>query len=224
MTFFPVQDGPGIDTESLSDFFLRKPQFEPLFLDMFSLVLGYGLDPGEGPGLIFVTLPVAFGQMPAGTAVGSLFFVLLTFAALSSSIGMLEPVVSWLEEHRGFKRPLMAGPAGLTAWLVGLSIVFSFNLWRDFRPLGMFQFFSEKTIFDVMDFFVANIMLLLVHGTPKILLLSLNFDKDLVYEKSIAETSMSTPQSAGVIGAELVAPQPNGFMTDYDAGHARSSH
>jgi len=128
-------------------------------LAIFPLVLGYGLDPGEGPGLIFVTLPVAFGQMPGGTIVGTLFFILLTFAALSSSIGMLEPAVSWLVEHRGVKRPVMAVSAGFTAWLVGLAIAFSFNIWGHFRPLGRFEFFAEKTIFDVMDFFVANIML-----------------------------------------------------------------
>jgi len=128
-------------------------------LAIFPLVLGYGLDPGEGPGLIFVTLPVAFGQMPGGTIVGSMFFVLLTFAALTSSIGMLEPAVSWLEEHRGFKRPTIAASAGFLAWLVGLSIALSFNIWGDIRPLGMFSFFADKTIFDVMDFFVANIML-----------------------------------------------------------------
>jgi len=128
-------------------------------LAIFPLVLGYGLDPGEGPGLIFVTLPVAFGQMPGGALVGALFFVLLTFAALTSSIGMLEPVVSWLEEHRGFKRPVMALAAGLLAWLVGLAISLSFNLWGDFRPLGVFKFFADKTLFDCMDFLVANILL-----------------------------------------------------------------
>lgn len=128
-------------------------------LVIFPLVLGYGLNPAEGPGLIFVTLPVAFGQMPGGAVVGSAFFVLLTFAALTSSIGMLEPVVSWLEEHRGFKRPQLALMAGFVGWLVGLSIVLSFNLWGDFRPLGMFSFFADKTLFGVMDFLVANIML-----------------------------------------------------------------
>lgn len=128
-------------------------------LAIFPLVLGYHLDPGEGPGLIFVTLPVAFGQMPGGDIVGALFFILLTFAALTSSIGMLEPVVSWLEEHRGFRRPVMAVLAGLSAWAVGLAISLSFNLWSHIRPLGMFSFFSEKTIFDCMDFFVANITL-----------------------------------------------------------------
>ena len=72
---------------------------------------------------------------------------------------MLEPLVSWLEERRGFKRPLMAVLAGMSAWLIGLSIALSFSLWGDFRPLGMFSFFSDKTLFDVMDFFVANIFL-----------------------------------------------------------------
>jgi len=128
-------------------------------LAIFPLVLRYGLNPGEGPGLIFVTLPVAFGQMPGGALVGGMFFVLLTFAALTSSIGMLEPVVSWLEEHRGLKRPLMALLTGALAWLVGLAIALSFNLWGDIHPLSMFDFFAQKTIFDLMDFLVANIML-----------------------------------------------------------------
>ena len=128
-------------------------------LAIFPLVLGYGLNPGEGPGLIFVTLPVAFGQMPGGAFVGTLFFILLTFAALTSSIGMLEPVVSWLEEHKGFKRPTMAILAGSLAWLVGLAIALSFNIWGDVHPLGWIAYFKEKTLFDVMDFLVANIML-----------------------------------------------------------------
>jgi NSS family neurotransmitter:Na+ symporter len=128
-------------------------------LAIFPMVLRYGLDPAEGPGLIFVTLPVAFGQMPGGAIVGVMFFVLLTFAALTSSIGMLEPAVSWLEERRGLKRPVMALLAGLLSWLVGLSIALSFNIWGDFRPLGVFEFFADKTIFGVMDFLVANILL-----------------------------------------------------------------
>jgi NSS family neurotransmitter:Na+ symporter len=128
-------------------------------LAIFPLVLGYGLDPAEGPGLIFVTLPVAFGQMPGGIIVGALFFLLLTFAALSSSIGMLEPAVSWLVEHRGFKRPVMAILAGGLAWLVGVTVALSFNIWGDIRPLGMFDFFAEKNIFAVMDFLVTTILL-----------------------------------------------------------------
>jgi NSS family neurotransmitter:Na+ symporter len=72
---------------------------------------------------------------------------------------MLEPVVSWLVEHRGAKRSVMAVSAGLIAWLLGLGISLSFNLWGHIRPLGMFTFFAEKSIFDVIDFFVANFFL-----------------------------------------------------------------
>ena len=128
-------------------------------LAIFPLVLGYGLDPGEGPGLIFVTLPVAFGQMPMGAIVGSMFFILLTFAALSSTIGMLEPVVSWLVERKGAKRWVMASSAGALAWVVGIGISLSFNLWSEVRPLGMFSYFADKSIFDVVDFFTANVFL-----------------------------------------------------------------
>ena len=61
---------------------------------IFPVVFANGLDPGDGPGLIFVTLPIAFGNMPAGYIIGLLFFTLLFLAAFSSVLGMLEPVVS----------------------------------------------------------------------------------------------------------------------------------
>jgi NSS family neurotransmitter:Na+ symporter len=64
---------------------------------IFPVVFANGLDPADGPGLIFVTLPIAFGNMQAGYIVGLLFFVLLFFAAYSSVLGMLEPIVSFLE-------------------------------------------------------------------------------------------------------------------------------
>ena len=65
---------------------------------IFPIVFASNLDPAEGPGLIFVTLPIAFGNMAGGQVIGALFFVLLLFAAYTSAIGMLEPVVAWLEE------------------------------------------------------------------------------------------------------------------------------
>ena len=63
---------------------------------IFPIVAAYGLSPNEGPGLTFVTLPIAFGQMPFGSLVGTLFFVLLVVAALGSSIGILEALVFWV--------------------------------------------------------------------------------------------------------------------------------
>ncbi len=79
---------------------------------IFPIVFAYSLEPASGPGLLFVTLPVAFGQMPGGTIVGTLFLLLVLFAALSTSISMLESVVSWLIERENSKRLHMALLAG----------------------------------------------------------------------------------------------------------------
>jgi len=126
---------------------------------IFPVVFGNGLDPADGPGLIFVTLPVAFGNMPLGYLVGVLFFLLLFFAAYSSVLGMLEPVVSFLEEHRGFSRPLMAVLTGVFCWVLGIAAALSFNLWSDLRPLSAIPFLAEKDIFGLLDFTVANFLL-----------------------------------------------------------------
>ncbi|HIF11320.1 MAG TPA: sodium-dependent transporter [Sneathiellales bacterium] len=128
-------------------------------LAIFPIVFAYGLEPGEGPGLIFVTLPIAFGQMPGGTFIGTLFFVLLAFAALTSSISLLEPTVSRLVEQRDWKRVPVTICAGVAAWLVGLGSVFSFNNWADFTPLGIFPTFANKTVFDLLDYLATNILL-----------------------------------------------------------------
>jgi NSS family neurotransmitter:Na+ symporter len=126
---------------------------------IFPVVFANNLDPADGPGLIFVTLPVAFGNMPFGYIVGLLFFILLFFAAYSSVLGMLEPVVSFLEEHRGFSRPKMAVLTGFFCWLLGISAVLSFNIWSDLRPMAAIPFLAEKNIFDLLDFSIANLLL-----------------------------------------------------------------
>ncbi len=128
-------------------------------LAIFPLVFANGQNPGEGPGLLFVTLPVAFGHMPFGVVFGSLFFVLVLFAALTSSIAAIEPIVAWLEEHKGVKRRTSAIGAGIVAWLLGLLTVFSFNIWQDVRLLGSFEKFSHMSIFELLDFLTSNVML-----------------------------------------------------------------
>jgi len=127
-------------------------------LAIFPVVFQYGLNPGGGPGLIFVTLPVAFGQMPGGHLLGLLFFILLFFAAFSTAIGMLEPVVSWFTD-RGMKRPLMAAWSGAAAWGLGLAAVLSFNLWSHIRLLDGLPLLGEKDIFELLDFIISNLML-----------------------------------------------------------------
>ncbi len=128
-------------------------------LAIFPLVFASGLVPAEGPGLVFISLPIAFGQMPGGIVFATLFFVLTFIAALTSSIAMLEPVVCWLEEHRGFSRPISTVVLAAGTWLVGLSVVLSFNVWSEVRPLGVFEYFADKTIFDLFDFLTANVMM-----------------------------------------------------------------
>ncbi|MDQ7017422.1 MAG: sodium-dependent transporter [Gammaproteobacteria bacterium] len=121
-------------------------------LVIFPLVFANGLEPGAGPGLIFQTLPIAFGQMSGGLFFGSLFFVLLVFAAWSSAISLIEPAVAYLVENRSMKRLTAALICGVATWLVGLATVFSFNIWSD---VTLF----DKTIFDLLDFVTSNIML-----------------------------------------------------------------
>ena len=128
-------------------------------LVIFPIVFQNNLDPAQGPGLIFVTLPIAFGSMPAGSLFGLIFFVLLVFAAVTSSIAIMEPMVAWAEEHKGMPRSFSAMIVGGLAWLVGLLTVFSFNIWSDVRPLQGFGFFEDKTIFDLIDHLATNILL-----------------------------------------------------------------
>ena len=125
---------------------------------IFPIIFANQLDPAAGPGLIFKTLPLAFGNMPAGTLFGTLFFILLVFAAWSSSISLIEPAVAWLVENKGLKRIKASIIMGISCWLVGMLTVLSFNVWEKVYPLD-FGVFKNKTFFDVLDFLTANIML-----------------------------------------------------------------
>ncbi|MDG1996971.1 MAG: sodium-dependent transporter [Emcibacteraceae bacterium] len=125
---------------------------------IFPIVFEYGLEPSEGPGLIFATLPIAFGQMPGGVLFGTLFFVLLSFAALSSTIGMLEPVVAWLV-GKGKSRVKMAWGAGAIAWSIGMFMVLSFNVLVDYTPLDFIPLYEGKNLFGIMDYTVANVLI-----------------------------------------------------------------
>ncbi|HET8801081.1 MAG TPA: sodium-dependent transporter, partial [Marinobacter sp.] len=126
---------------------------------IFPIVFANGLEPGAGPGLIFQTLPLAFGQMPMGSLFGTLFFVLLIFAAWTSGISLLEPIVEWLEEQKGMNRMVSTLGAGLVCWALGIASILSLNLWADFAPLNFVPMLEGKTIFDLLDFFTANILL-----------------------------------------------------------------
>jgi len=121
-------------------------------LVIFPIVFSNGLEAGAGPGLLFQTLPLAFSQMPAGTLFGTLFFLLVAFAALSSAISLAEPVVAWAVESKGMSRASAASWIGIVIWALGIGSLLSFNLWSDYTLFG-------KTFFDSLDFLTANILL-----------------------------------------------------------------
>ncbi len=122
-------------------------------LTIFSLVFEHHLEPSAGPGLIFQTLPIAFGQMWGGQIVGALFFILVTFAAWTSSISLIEPAAAWITENSSISRPAAASLIGFCTWLLGMSVVLSFNVWQDIT-LGF-----GLGIFDTLDKLTTNIML-----------------------------------------------------------------
>lgn len=110
-------------------------------LVIFSLVFANGIEPNQGPGLMFVSLPMAFGQMAGGVFFATLFFILVAIAALSSAISLLEPSVAWLDKNTPVGRVGATFIIGLLAWLGGLACIYIDN------------------IFDYMDFIASNILL-----------------------------------------------------------------
>ena len=128
-------------------------------LMIFPLVFGNGLDPAEGPGLIFKTLPTAFAGMPGGQVFGTLFFLLLAFAAITSIIAIIEPIVAYAQDKWAMTRRNACVVFGFLAWLIGLATVFSFNIWAGVTPLDMIGAFEGKTIFDLIDYFTANVLM-----------------------------------------------------------------
>ena len=121
-------------------------------LVIFPIVFANGLDPAEGPGLIFQTLPLAFGQMAGGSFFGFLFFLLLSFAALTSAISLTEPAVAWVVESFDVTRRMAAVRVGLVIWFLGFATVLSFSTLADFK-------FWRGTPFDNLDYLTLNILL-----------------------------------------------------------------
>jgi NSS family neurotransmitter:Na+ symporter len=128
-------------------------------LAIFPIVFANNLDPGGGPGLIFVTLSTAFAQMPAGSLIGAGFFLMLLFAALTSSISMLETMTARVIEMRGMTRTKATVSIGTGTFLVGLMTVFSFSSWENFYPLDAIPAFAGMTPFNLIDFTVSSILM-----------------------------------------------------------------
>ena len=119
---------------------------------IFPIVFQFGLKPTDGPGLIFLTLPLAFNEITGGYLFSGLFFILLGFAAITSALSLLEPSVAWMIENKNYSRNKSAFIIGILIWLLGFLSIFSFNVLSELT-------FWKGTLFDNFDYIASNIML-----------------------------------------------------------------
>ncbi|MCC3862422.1 sodium-dependent transporter [Pseudemcibacter aquimaris] len=125
---------------------------------IFPIVFSYGLQINSGPGLVFETLPLAFGGLPGGQVFGAIFFMLLIAAALTSCISNFAPVNAWCAEKFKMSHTKAAIVSGIVMWVFGLVALASLNILEDVRPLGFIEKFADMTIFNIIDYFAANIL------------------------------------------------------------------
>jgi len=129
---------------------------------IFPIVFAFGVDHASGPGLVFVTLPIVFNDMGGiGQLFGFLFFLLLAFAAVTSTISLLEPMVAQLSEEGTFKRARAAVYTGAAFWFVGIFVALSSNILKDVHPLGFLPMFAGMNIEGVINYLSANVFMLL---------------------------------------------------------------
>lgn len=119
---------------------------------IFPAVFALNLDPSAGAGLAFITLPAVFSQIPGGLFFGSLFFLLLSIAALTSALSLLEVVVSWLIDEHNWSRKKASALMGFFIFLLGIPASLSFGAWSGFTIAGM-------NFFDFLDFLQESILL-----------------------------------------------------------------
>ncbi|MFD2882718.1 sodium-dependent transporter [Pseudomonas lini] len=138
-------------------------------LALFPIVFAAGLNPSEGPGLMFVSLPFAFGNVAFGQLMGVVFFVLVAIAAWSSAISLLEPMVAYLVERTKISRAWVTFWLAFICWFVGLGTVFFLQYLEASQVFfvnegGMFHLYQWGAaggldFFGVIDFFTSRIML-----------------------------------------------------------------
>ncbi|MCB2066456.1 MAG: sodium-dependent transporter [Erythrobacter sp.] len=128
-------------------------------LCVFPIVFSAGLPEGAGPGLMFVTLPHAFQDMPFGSVVGLLFFIMVFFAALTSSVGLLEVPTAWLIDRFRIVRRFSAMIVAFGAMVLGALAALSFNALSGWHPLGFIPLFEGQGFFDVLDGLTAKLFM-----------------------------------------------------------------
>lgn len=128
-------------------------------LAIFPIVFAAGLSAGAGPGLMFQSLPIAFQEMPFGSLIGLAFFVMIFFAALTSSVSLLEAPTAWTFEKFNISRPVATGIVGAGAAVLGVLSSLSFNDLAGFYPLGFIPLFAETNFFDTLDGVTAKLFM-----------------------------------------------------------------
>jgi NSS family neurotransmitter:Na+ symporter len=165
-------------------------------LAIFPIVISSGLEMTQGPGLIFQTLTVAFGAMPGGQLFGTLFFILLIFAAWTSSISLIEPMIIWLIEKYNITRLRASIIAAGLAWVIGIGTIVSFNIGSDIKLFNM-------TIFELLDYITSNILLpmggIMITVFVGWLLSKENIDSELRIKSKILRSSW-------YFSAKIIAP------------------
>ena len=123
-------------------------------LIIFPACFAYGVEPGSGPGLIFVTLPNIFNHMPMGRLWGSLFFVFMSFAAFSTVIAVFENIMACIMDLTGWNRSRTGLVCAVCMLILSMPCLLGFNIWSSIHPMG-----KESGIMDLEDFIVSNILL-----------------------------------------------------------------
>src|SRR5699024_10066934 len=121
-------------------------------LAIFPVVFAFGLEPTEGPGLLFVVLPTVFSQMGLGPVFLSLFFLLFLFVSLTSYFNQLEIIISAFTANKKYSRKKVAVISGIIVFLASIPATLSFGVLADVSIFG-------KSVFDATDFLVSNILL-----------------------------------------------------------------
>ena len=123
-------------------------------LIIFPACFAYGINPGAGPGLIFVTLPNMFNYMPNGRLWGALFFLFMSFAALSTVIAVFENIVACFMDRLGWNRASSVIAMCVLVFVLSIPCALGFNKWAGFQPLG-----PGSGVLDLEDFIVSNNLL-----------------------------------------------------------------
>lgn len=148
-------------------------------------VFAFGISPGEGPDLVFVTLPHIFAQMPMGGVIAILFFLALLLAALTSSIAILEVIVAFCIEEFKMKRKVAVPLVFFVIWILGCLCSLSFGPLSDWKILG-------RTIFDLFDFLSADV-LMIIGGLLMVLFVGWKLGKKVVFEELSNDNKLPIP-------------------------------